>query len=82
MQVVECFEIQTWDGGDRHNFKCYVATETEAKRWVNKNKHDIYVPRLMFVFDTLEEAEENELAAVRKRVIERLSPLERKAMGV
>lgn len=82
MQVVECFEIQTWDGGDSHNFKCYVATEAEARRWVNKNKHDIYVPKLMFVFDTLEEAEENELAAVRKRVIERLSPLERKALGV
>lgn len=82
MIEIECYSIEVWDGGDRHNHKFYVKSEAEAKKWKEKNPHDYYHKKTFIVFDTLEEAEANDLATVRKNVIARLSTIERRALGI
>ncbi len=82
MVTIECWSIEVWDGGSMHNHKFFVASEEEANKWKAENKFDAIVKKTFVIFDTIEEAKHNDLAAVRKRVIEKLTPLERRAMGV
>jgi hypothetical protein len=82
MEIVECWSIEVWDGGSMHNHKFYVATQAEAEKYMLNNKFDMITKKQFIIFDTLEEALDNDLATVRKRVIEKLTPLERRAMGV
>ena len=82
MQQFEVYDIQQWDGGERHNHKFYLASKEEAEKYIAKNKYDRYDHKVMIVFDTVEEAEENDLKTVRARVIAKLTPLERRAMGI
>jgi hypothetical protein len=70
-----------WDGGSNHNHKFYVATEEEAKRWMEKNKYDYIRPFNFTVFDTIEEAADNDIAKVKERALAKLSTMERKALG-
>lgn len=56
MQVIKCFSVEQWDGGDRQNHKFYVATEEEAKKWKAKNKYDTYNEVSFVVYDTIKEA--------------------------
>lgn len=82
MKIVECWSVEVWDGGGMTNHAFYVADEAEADKWLIANKCDVKVKKTFTIFDTLEEAMDNDLATVRKRVIEKLTPLERRAMGV
>lgn len=82
MKVIECYSIEVWDGGDRHNHKFYLASKEEAEKYKENNTYDNIVRREFIIFDTLDEAIDNDLRVVRERVISRLSPIERKAMGV
>lgn len=82
MKTIECWSIEVWDGGSMHNHKFYLATQAEAEKWMLSNKFDRIAKKEFIVFDTLEEALDNDLATVKKRVIEKLTPLERRAMGV
>ncbi len=81
MQVIECYSICVWDGGDRHNHKFYVKSEDEAKKWKAKNKYDEYYKVTLCVFETLEEAAENDTKKLRERALAKLDPMERKALG-
>ena len=82
MKSIEYWDIEVWDGAERHNRKFSVASESEAKRWLVANKYDNIIKHTLTVFDTLEEAMENDLAAVRKRLLTKLSPLEKQALGI
>lgn len=82
MQQLEVYDIQVWDGGDRHNHKFFLSNKAEAQKYVEKNRYDRFDTRVLIIFDTLEEAGENELKLVRERVIAGLTHLERRAMGV
>ncbi len=81
MQVIECYSIMVWDSGERHNHRFYVASEAEAKKWKQQNKYDEYSKQTIVVFDSLEEAKENETSKVRERALAKLTELERKALG-
>lgn len=82
MQTLEYWDIEVWDGGDRHNRKFSVADEVEADKWIKTHKYDIKVKHTLTVFDTLEEAMENDLVSVRKRLLAKLTPLEKQALGI
>ena len=82
MQTIECWDVAVWDGGDRHNHKFYVASEEEAKKWKEKNKYDFIQKRTFVIFDTVEEAEDNDLATVRKRLLSKLTTIEKRALGI
>ena len=32
MQIIKCWDIQVWDGGDRHNHRYYVKTKEAAEK--------------------------------------------------
>ena len=42
MQIIKCWDIQVWDGGERHNHRYYVATKEAADEWKFRNKYDYY----------------------------------------
>lgn len=82
MQVIECWDVQVWDGGDRHNHKFFLRSEKEAKKWKEKNQYDYIAKKTITIFDSFEEALENDLVEVRKRTLAKLSPLEKQALGI
>lgn len=82
MKQIEVYDIQQWDGGSLHRHKFYLASKDEAEKYVAENKYDLYNHKVLIVFDTVEEARENDIKTVRARVIAKLTPLERRAMGV
>ena len=82
MKQFEVYDIQQWDGGSMHHHKFYLASKEEAEKYIAGNKYDRYDHKFLIVFDTIEEAKDNDLKTVRARVIAKLTPLERRAMGV
>lgn len=83
MKQIEVYDIQQWDGGCLHwVHKFYLASKEEAEKYIAENEYDRYDHKVLIVFDTVEEARENDLKTVRARVIAQLTPLERRAMGV
>ncbi len=81
MKVIECFEIQRWDGGDRHNHAFYLSSEEEKNAYLAKNPHDIVLKRTFVIFDSLAEVADNQTEKVRERALAKLTPLEKKALG-
>ena len=82
MKIVKCWDIQTWDGGDRHNHKCYVATKEASQAWLANNKYDTVVKREFVIFDSLDELTEYENGELRKRALAKLSEDEKKVLGL
>lgn len=84
MQVIEVKRIDTWDGGERHNFHAYVSN-TIPDDEINKQKQyrNCHItPMLLTVFDSLEEIEQNSKANLRKSAYAKLTPLEREAIDL
>ena len=82
MQIIKCWDIQTWDGGDRHNHKYYVATKEAADAWLSKNKYDSVNEREFVILDSLDELTEYENGELRKRALAKLSEAEKKVLGL
>ena len=82
MQVIEVKRIDAWDGGDRHNFKAYVANTVPDNEIEKKYRSCHVTQEVLTVFDTLEEIEANSVANLRKSAWEKLTPMERKAIGL
>jgi len=82
MQTIDCWSIKVWDGAGSHNHKFYVASEEEAKKFLEGNTYDRIERKTIIVYDTLDEALDNDLVTIKQRVIAKLTPLERRAMGV
>jgi len=82
MQVVECWEVRSWDGGDMYNHKFYLLSEAEAQAYKAVNKNDSVSKKQIFTFfDTVAEAEDHSMQKVRERALAKLTSLERKALG-
>ncbi len=77
MQTVKCWDIQVWDGGDRHNHKYYVATEEAAKDWKAKNKFDEIYEKEFVILDDLSEIESYKNGELRKQALAKLSDAEK-----
>ena len=82
MQIIKCWDIQTWDGGDRHNHKYYVATKEAADAWIAKNKYDSVNEREFVILDSLDELTEYESGELRKRALAKLTEAEKKVLGL
>lgn len=83
MQTISVFQVDLWDGGDRHNFGFYIdsskITEQELKK---KDPHCLVIRKTITVFDSLEEKEANSVANLRKSAFAKLTPQERDAIGL
>jgi hypothetical protein len=82
MKIIKCWDIQTWDGGDRHNHKYYVATKEAADEWKAKNKYDEVYAKEFVILDSLDELTDYENGELRKRALAKLSEAEKKVLGL
>lgn len=83
MQVIDVWNVQTWDGGERHNHHFYLAqkaaTEQQLKEW---DKHGAFFRQSLIVLGSLNEIPEFEQENIRQRALAKLTPVEREALGL
>lgn len=82
MKIIKCWDIQVWDGGDRHNHKYYVATKEAADEWKFRNKFDEVYEKEFVILDSWDELEEYKNGELRKRALAKLTEEERIVLGV
>lgn len=82
MQVIECYAVHKWDGGERHGLSFYLSNKATADKYLSENPHDIVSPMTLFIFDSMQEVGDSDIKKVRRKVWDKLTPLERKAIGM
>ncbi len=82
MKILTVWDIQVWDGSDRHSHKYYVASKEAADAWMKKNRFDRVTTKDLVVFDNLEDIEHFNLMEVRKKALAKLTEDEKLALGV
>ena len=82
MKIIKCWDIQVWDGGDRHNHKYYVATKEAADEWKFRNKFDEVYEKEFVILDSWDELKEYKNGELRKRALAKLTEEERIVLGV
>lgn len=82
MKIIRCWDIQVWDGGDRHNHKYYVATKQAADAWKANNKFDEIYEKEFVILDGLEELKDYESGQLRKQALAKLTETEKKVLGL
>ena len=82
MQIIKCWDIQTWDGGDRHNHRYYVSTKELADEWMARSKHDMVFEKEFIIMDDLAEVDEYKLQLIRQQALAKLNEQEKKALGL
>ena len=82
MQIIKCWDIQVWDGGERHNHKFYVKTEESARAWLEKNKYDSIYEKEFVILDDLAEVEAYKNGELRKRALSKLTDEEKLVLGL
>jgi hypothetical protein len=83
MKIVTFYQINRFDGGDRHipSDICFSNME-EADKFVSKNKYDDYVKRQFFVYESSEEYIESNSKILKEKALAKLTDLEKKALGL
>lgn len=81
MQIINCWDIQTWDGGDRHNHLLYFSNEKAAREWKSANTHDLCSKSSFVIYDSIDEWESHRQSKLTARALSKLSAEERKALG-
>ena len=82
MKVIKCWDIQVWDGGDRHNHKYYVSTKEAADAWIAEHKYDAIYERELVILDSLTELKDYESGELRKRALAKLTKEEKMILGL
>jgi hypothetical protein len=82
MQIIKCWGIHVWDGGDRHNHKYYVKTKEAADAWMDKNKYDMIHEYEFVILDDLTEVEAYKNGELRKRALAKLTDEDKIVLGL
>ncbi len=82
MQVIKCWDIQVWDGGDRHNHKYYVSTKEAADEWIARNKYDTVFEKEFVILDSWDELQAYKDGELRKRALAKLTDAEKVVLGL
>ena len=82
MKIIKCWDIQVWDGGDRHNHKYYVSTKEAADAWMVENTYDSVYEKEFIILDSFAELEEYRNGELRKRALAKLTEEERIVLGL
>jgi hypothetical protein len=82
MKIIRCWDIQVWDGGDRHNHKYYVATKEAADEWMAKNTYDAVYEKEFVILDSYEELMDYKNGEARKRALAKLSEEDKIVLGL
>ena len=82
MQIIKCWDIQSWDGGERHNHRYYVATKEAADAWKANNKYDEVYEKEFIILDSWDELQDYKAGELRKRALAKLTNEERVVLGL
>lgn len=82
MKIIKCWDIQVWDGGERHNHKYYVATKEAADEWMAKNKFDTVYEKEFVILDSSAELEIYRNGELRQRALAKLSEEDKIVLGL
>lgn len=84
MKLISAWDVQEWDGGDRHNHKYFIlqsaVTEEELRK--RHGQHALFSKADLVVFESFEEVDANSRAALMRSAWGKLTPMERKALGL
>jgi hypothetical protein len=83
MKTLELWNVQAWDGGDRHNHSFYipreVISEDQLKAW---DKHCLPLRQTLIILDNLNELPGLQQERLRQSALAKLTEQERKALGL
>ena len=82
MKIIKCWDIQVWDGGDRHNHKYYVADKETADEWVATHKHDLAYEKQFVILDNYEELMDYQNGEARNRALAKLTEEDKIVLGL
>lgn len=82
MQIIKCWDIQVWDGGERHNHKYYVATKEAADKWLEKNTYDSVWEKEFVILDSFAELEIYRNGQMRQRALAKLTEEDKIVLGL
>jgi len=82
MKIIKCWDIQVWDGGERHNHRYYVATKEAADEWKFRNKYDEVYEKEFVILDDLGEVEAFKNGELRKQALAKLTDAEKVVLGL
>lgn len=79
-RIIECFDVQHWDGGDRHNHHAYVVSEQDAKKIAGQ--YGTTIKRTFIVHDTMVDYKHHTSEELRRTALAKLTKQERVALGL
>lgn len=82
MKAIKIWDIQVWDGGDRHNHRYYVSSKDAADQWKEKNKYDYVTEKELIIFDDYDELMHHVSGEARKRALAKLTEEDKLALGL
>jgi DNA polymerase III delta prime subunit len=82
MQIIKCWDIQVWDGGERHYHRYYVKTKEAAEAWKKTNKFDEIYETEFVILDDLNEVEAFKNGELRKQALAKLTDVEKVVLGL
>lgn len=82
MKQIERKAVYLWDGEDRHHFGFYIAADVPDDMIKNVHEHCSITNVVLTVFETLAEVDENNAKKLRQSAWDKLTHLERAAIGL
>jgi hypothetical protein len=82
VRQIQCKQVDLWDGGERQLFGFYIHDEVPDEIIKVRHPHCAIRPVTLTVFDSLEEVAEHDVKKLRQSAWDKLTPLERKALGL
>lgn len=79
-QIIECFDVQRWDGGDRNNHYCYMSTEKDAKEVAGE--HGSYFKRDFVIHQSIADLQNWNSGELKRQALAKLTTAEKIALGL
>lgn len=82
MQLLKLWDIQCWDGGERHNSRYLVSDKSIGDKWLQHHKHDIIWEKEIIILESWDELENYRNGKVREAALAKLTDIEKKVLGL
>lgn len=83
MKSIRVWDVQRWDGGERHNHDFYLqheaATQDKLKLY---DPHGLFLDRTLIIVEALNEIPLLKAEKIRQGALAKLNAQERKALGL
>lgn len=79
-RLIECYDVQLWDGGDRHNHHCYMMDEGSAHKIAGT--HGQVYKKQIIVHDTEQDYRDFKNGEVKRKALAKLTDVEIAALGI